>query len=1248
MPPRPVSLEYTRQRNRRKAKAYRDRIRRSRRMQSHHRQASESPNDLIAQVASIASVPNPTDQPVFPVDDKPATITTVATLSTRRLLPGETQYVSEQPSSHRQNQPPITRRRVQRHREKQHRLRIAAVTRLEENTTLSDSEDQNNDDLVYPDIPIGDTLVDSTGEGNPETHSNLRANVSQSSPRNSTTSITSESPLFLVPSVNEHSTPGSLQGSGSASSGGGQQVDSALNCFIQLLNAKATPRGSECLHPPELEEPQQVHTVRERVRHLQSSLPRLTTIFGETTSYDPAAFFPEWQQPLSFHKTQATLPSTSVSISRQWDIDSIWLGANDLQAIRPPNEFQLSFLPSMALNHATDQIAKTRHILLGTFSTLSIRFPVFVLFPKAARGPKSKTSASHNALSLQRQKDFYDQIIIPTVYEAISDPFRQEISQSYDMLYAKSRSFQEKPEDQSRAFRLQYPLPAKDLPLFWQSVVERANSVRISTQGGDNVAYFEDPQLLFQSHDLKNTFSHFQKTVLSALNPVHLDISSYHAATPALQDSSEAGPYTLLWKSQCNNRLHDQISRMVPESPMTATYFRSFLLRDASTYKSKAKKTGNSNPGHPNASRAGIIRAKAYDCNKELFAVMFSDYYMFGSGFLPLLAFNEEMIKELWSSSHNSHRVSTSQISRASLLSAWEANKRHLKAISDAKILANYGVRKEVTFPLDTILTMWGRGYFDPYLNPHISLAPDAAKHYPFWVVPTKDIKALILIQAARLILPLDYLFRQASVDRTEVVNAPGHGVSPARLVLSFYTAQLFCRLLIYTLSSEQQFPYDNWIWLTKWVRGLFLERQGLGLEKSIRASGMLWVPPDCINWYGGHIVLEKLIHLYIPRSPIQTRLASQANRLREAKGAFESGHLSEAEEIAGCNKVARMYHKHMLSKLQIYWERMRSRIGHSTLHPLDRLQQLLRESDVQTCRILYRTFKRLWNVIKEHAGSFDSRFSRIIGTYIMVAFNSDRSKEVGTNHTYGTWYDGRPTFFQVQFWAPYFSPPSGNLQYPWNHTKSSTTTTSNFHKDTLSFQQLWSQVMHQFDELRNENLENRNVICQWALRCLLNVAGPQWKLGSHLADVLPWEFSRQEGSGGECEDPFRVPMLVARTTYDIFHTKICRPTIILPTRDNIMALLDAIDLLPHLSQRVSERIQWARELLDNEGEQYSIRSRLEEKQIASELVSQPISLLELFLSQTEPPQRIVRDDGSSISEPELSAAETSDDNGEI
>jgi hypothetical protein len=38
--------------------------------------------------------------------------------------------------------------------------------------------------------------------------------------------------------------------------------------------------------------------------------------------------------------------------------------------------------------------------------------------------------------------------------------------------------------------------------------------------------------------------------------------------------------------------------------------------------------------------------------------------------------------------------------------------------------------------------------------------------------------------------------------------------------------------------------------------------------------------------------------------------------------------------------------------------------------------------------------------------------------------FNTDRSKEVGTSRGEGTWYDSRPPFFQIQYWAPYFSPP--------------------------------------------------------------------------------------------------------------------------------------------------------------------------------------------------------------------------------
>ncbi|KAL6405823.1 hypothetical protein AUP68_10962 [Ilyonectria robusta] len=404
--------------------------------------------------------------------------------------------------------------------------------------------------------------------------------------------------------------------------------------------------------PPELDEPLEVHSLVESTQHLQSVLPSLTTILGETASYEPSTYFSQWKlflsqsptEPLSFRKAQSAMPSASVTVTRFWDIDSIWIGARSLQAIRPPNDFRLSFLPSFALNHSREQviqphgldIAKTRHIHFGTFNTLSVRFAVFVLFPNAAQGPTSTTSASENSLSLERQKDFYDQIVIPAVYETIPDPFRQEIPQSYDMVYAKSRSFEEKVgnnrwkrEDQSRALRLEYTLPAQNVAQFWNSVVRKANSVAVSTRRRSTVAYFRDPQLLFQAHDLKNTLCRstlqeallqFGDTVLKAFDPDHVDIRSCwldigcrdHADTPACQNSASAGPLTLLWKDRCNRELHDRICKLVPESPPDATYYRSFLFRDAGSYRSKSKSTRNSNPGHPHSTVPAIIRAKAY------------------------------------------------------------------------------------------------------------------------------------------------------------------------------------------------------------------------------------------------------------------------------------------------------------------------------------------------------------------------------------------------------------------------------------------------------------------------------------------------------------------------------------------------------------------------------------------------------------------------------------------------------------
>lgn len=338
-----------------------------------------------------------------------------------------------------------------------------------------------------------------------------------------------------------------------------------------------------------------------------------------------------------------------VPVERLWDIDSVWFGAKSLQAIRPPNDFRLSFLPPFQRNISTDQViqphglnlSNTRHILLGSFNACSVRFEIFLCFPGTARSPRSKTQASRNALSLERQKDLYDKIIIPAAYETISDPARQEIPRSYDIAYAKSRAFQEKPgtgrwlpEDESRAFQLRYTVPAQDLPLFWQSIVEKANATQVATRRGENITYFQNPKLLFQAHDLKNTIAKpslndtlalFQDTILATLDPDQLDVHScwLDIGTRDYVSISSTSPlatpetYTLLWKSHCLVGLDEQLSSLSTESPIASSHFRSFLLRDVGTYASRAKSMRGLDPGHPDAHKPTIIRAKAYNCNKD-------------------------------------------------------------------------------------------------------------------------------------------------------------------------------------------------------------------------------------------------------------------------------------------------------------------------------------------------------------------------------------------------------------------------------------------------------------------------------------------------------------------------------------------------------------------------------------------------------------------------------------------------------
>ncbi|KAH7231638.1 uncharacterized protein BKA55DRAFT_712882 [Fusarium redolens] len=823
--------------------------------------------------------------------------------------------------------------------------------------------------------------------------------------------------------------------------------------------------------------------------------------------------------------------------------------------------------------------------------------------------------------------------------------------QTFEIAYAKSRSFQEKPgnnrwraEDESRSLHLQYAIPTQYLMPFWQSVLKNANSFQVLNQSGEPVPYFKNPRLLFQSHDLKNAFSRetlqetlslFQETVLQSLDPAHLDIRSCwldigfrdHAACPGPRapsgSGSESEPFTLLWKSRCHHHLHEKLCRVNPSTPFAATYFQGFLLRDIGDYQSKATSNGASNPGRREQRDPGIIRFKAYNCIKEQVSVMFNSYNIFGSGFLPLLALNEDMIKGLSSTSGGGQDTPVTQMSRSSLLKAWKANKRHVRAISDTKSRAGYGIRKEMTFRLDIILTMWDRGYFDPSLNPHVgrlswnaSPTPSTAEHCPFWIVPTRDINCLIFTQAARCF-----------VDFSCIVSMPSN---VSYMITGFG-------------NHDGQYKMGK-------KRGSRLERRGLGLDDSVTMSGMPWIPQHCMDWNGGHIALETLVHTYLPRNPVHNRFIHQPNVqffttnkvsvehclqqwVKEARLEFDRGHSQKAVELVesithlAVEEVARAYHLHMLSKMQQYWSRVLPQKKPNALPCIRRLRQSQEESVAQVGHIvtaqtiweiydeawdiysdvllgspseqtpeeipcwkaarkllppedawsefvfrrlfgrpdqptwnglgflkLYRRFMEIWEVIQEYAGPFDTRFRRMIGNFILVTFNSDRTKEIGTNCSSGTWYTDQPSFFRIQFWAPYFSPPKSNMGCSWASvddyqcrnplispvTVSLILSDEQFQSRANHFQQLWSRFVLNKEDPHQMRPKSRNRRCQEALQCLVDLTGPRWAQGGDdLAYALPWRFYPPR-MGDEYEDPFRIPI---SSTSARFEYKPCRPT---------------------------------------------------------------------------------------------------------
>lgn len=628
---------------------------------------------------------------------------------------------------------------------------------------------------------------------------------------------------------------------------------------------------------------------------------------------------------------------------------------------------------------------------------------IFVFFPntndgepvRPRRARQKRGVASPYTLSLERQKDLFEGAILPAVRSSLAGLEQQEIPPTFDIANAKSKSYQEtpstnqwRPENLSRAIHLRYDIPGNRLGAFWRDVKARCDQLRISTtRGAAEFAYFQDPKLLFQVHDTKNVFAQptlaqsldlFVDSVQRSLDPNFLDFRSCwldigfrDMPGPYLNHGEGQGrPVTLLWKKSCLEHFHSQIASISPAMQLKPEYFRAFHLRDAATYTSKARGAGGrvprpSDPGNPNCSKLGIVHAKSYNCDKERFSVLSRDYRPFSTPTLAAMALNDSMVKDLFAAGHDHSRAVSGAPPRKRLEVAWEANKRHLRAVAEHDSPASgYAVRREITFRLDVILTMHRRGEFLDGDNsssggePRTDSAPGGAvmatlhqgnPHYPFWVLDTREVNRFVSTLACRFVKPLDCIFALGRLSNNTVESAKHN----ARSLVYFYTAQFFLRLLVSSLHSEREWHLDKWIWEPEWTskqtkdgRTVRYKRCGLGLKQSIKDKGLLWIGIDQMDWIHSHLSISKLIHVYIPRNPQHPMWAAQSTVRGFAHTSVTAAYLiedllSKAAHIRQHNQasihlavsnekkavqvaaqeVAREYGKHLLSKLRVYWE---------------------------------------------------------------------------------------------------------------------------------------------------------------------------------------------------------------------------------------------------------------------------------------------------------------------------------------
>lgn len=525
-------------------------------------------------------------------------------------------------------------------------------------------------------------------------------------------------------------------------------------------------------------------------------------------------------------------PLTQARLRRWFDIDSVYMEAESLTAIR--KEPVLCMLPTF-----TAAVSQNAHrplsgnVLIQDCKNLRLfkagPHTIELVFPHMITKRGTGQAAQTNALKDDVLKEFMDDHLLPALRGSLPGVIMQGLPNSFDAAMAAANTSLAKLQggysDPDSAGRqrtmLQYDIPASSLGALWEA---------LSTSLNEPTCKFRGAKLLLQGHELKarthaEDVAHMlERAQQNVFDYIHFpSINQRHCWVDfGIRDAPEvphpqADAVTLLYRPACLGHLHAR-GQDNPWTGFQPRTYCQYLLRDAGSLELVRDTPVRDDPGS-----LYVRQLKSYNSHKNAFFAPDKQHHPFAQDRFPRLVLNDEL-QGRWEKAQSGKTGSYSDPTAA--LTSWEVQQAAIWHQLKASSTMSYGGRREIIINLPALLQILDRQYLDddPGLFLHVRYMfrsahsdptrPGEGQHLPFLVVPTADLNDLIRANCSRFVVAVNHMVAQTrpAGQSRQLPEQPTETTQLSMMKLNLVLARLLVASCSSVILSRDQYIYlDEW-----------------------------------------------------------------------------------------------------------------------------------------------------------------------------------------------------------------------------------------------------------------------------------------------------------------------------------------------------------------------------------------------------------------------------------------------------